>query len=112
MVNIDRISDELLAAFLEGRTDPVDTVRILNAIASDSDLAKLVNDAYVLDEIDKISRQVGDETLIPFGIEPVASSDDVSETKAVTFNPEGSFGKDILPVAALKTSDTFPSGRK
>ena len=102
MEDSDRISDELLAAFLEGRTDRVETVRILNAIADDSDLAKSVNDAYVLDEIEKISRQVGDETLIQFGIEPVEASED-SETKAVFLNAEHASGKELLPVAALKT---------
>lgn len=76
METMNQISDELLAAFLEGKTNSNETIRILKAIANDSDLVELVTDAYVMDEIDKITSQIGDDGYLQFGIDPVFTSEE------------------------------------
>jgi len=102
MVEMNQISDELLTAFLEGKTNGDETVRVLNAIASNSDLAELVNDAYVMDEIDRILEIEGDDGYFNFGIEPVFSDEKKSDGVERFLLPDDSLIQDMLPMAALK----------
>ena len=101
-VNSNQISDELLAAFLEGKTDSAETIRVLNAIASDSDLAELFADVYAMDEIDDIAQKVGDDIYSEFGIETLVSEQKKFKPDERFLKPEHSMIEDMFPIAALK----------
>ena len=92
------VFDELIAAFLEGKTDSDETVLVLNAVAQDAELAELVVDSFVMDEIDKIAKLEGENGYRQFGILDTST---IEETDADDL-PEYSIFNDILPVAAFK----------
>lgn len=76
MVDFNQISEELLAAFLEGKTDSAETMQVLNAIANNNDLAELVSDVSIMDEIDNIAQDV-DNGYLEFGIDLVDLEEDI-----------------------------------
>lgn len=50
MVNKDNISDELLAAYLEGNTNEAETLEVLNALKENAELQETLNIALQMDE--------------------------------------------------------------
>jgi len=100
--NSNPISDELLAAFLEGKTDSAETIRVLNAIAKDSDLAELVTDAYVMDEIEGIAEKFGDDIYMEFGIELPNKSEKKIGSDVRIIPQDDSFFDEMVAAAALK----------
>ena len=50
MGNKKHISDELLAAYLDGNTNPSETLEVLNAIKADPELRNILNVALSVDD--------------------------------------------------------------
>lgn len=79
MEDYSQISEELLAAFMEGKTNSAESCRIFDVIAKNSDIANLVNEANILDEIDAISLHDGDYGYWELGIDPVFTTEELAE---------------------------------
>lgn len=58
MENNDYISDELIAAYLEGNTNEEETLRVLQALKTDSDLQEILDVALELDKEESASYDV------------------------------------------------------
>lgn len=84
----DDISDELLAAYLDGNTTPEENFRVEKAIHEDSSLEELkdiVSDTYSLQE--QMDMRGGDYGYWELGIDPVFSLDELNAMTTDLFNP-------------------------
>lgn len=52
------ISDNLLSAFLEGNTSAEDTIKVLNAAASDPELRNVIKMSYEIDNLQKLEERI------------------------------------------------------
>ncbi len=83
----DDISDELLAAYLDGNTTPEENFRVEAAIYTDSSLQELtdiVSDSYGLQE--QVDMRSGDYGYWELGIDPVFSSDELNAMTTDVFD--------------------------
>ncbi len=76
MEDTNYISEELLASFLEGTTNSVESIQVLNAIATNDSIANLVSEINTIEDIDIISLRQGDYGYYEFGIDPVFTQEE------------------------------------
>jgi hypothetical protein len=77
MEDYKELHEELMAAFLEGKTDSEDSLAVLNAMVNDNDVIEILTDASVIDDIDIIAMHDGDYGYLELGIEPVFTTEEL-----------------------------------
>ncbi len=79
MENYNHISEEMIASFLEGTANTMESMQVIDAIANDESIANLVSEVNMLDGIDAFSLHDGDYGYYELGIDPVFTREELLE---------------------------------
>lgn len=91
----NNISEEMIASFLEGTANTIDSIQVMDAIANDESIANLVSESNMIDNIDAFALHDGDYGYYELGIDPVFTREELFEFQESEIPTDISISDDI-----------------